>query len=220
MSCLVVPGGRVEFRDFHFQQSNFRSNLIAPSFSLLVSFTMADRLPNLSFGSDSDDDIVNWIESDDPIATEEPLSEKVMRALWSTAAHSVSFLIFCSIAMFPVVCPVGCKWRITFPGGGKRSNSCFLACTPKRVAVRNDDGSSSLTGVFCGSSKLSWRGNEGSFMHKLGNTVGPQKLTRLILWFSQKCSVKQLATRQASHQLHQHTLASGFALPSSATCSN
>ena len=27
---------------------------------------MADRLPNLSFASDSDDELVNWIENDDP----------------------------------------------------------------------------------------------------------------------------------------------------------
>ena len=101
---------------------------------------MADRVPNLSFGADSDDDGVNWIERDDLLPTgDPPLSEKVMHTLLSTAHLSVSFLIFCSIAMFPVVWPVGCNWRTTVPGGGTRSNSCFLACVPKRVTIQNAD---------------------------------------------------------------------------------
>ena len=41
MSCQVVSGGRVEFRDFHFEQNNFRSNLQS---SISVQLTMASML--------------------------------------------------------------------------------------------------------------------------------------------------------------------------------
>ena len=58
-----------------------------------------------------------------------------------------------------------------------------------------------LKGNACESgSKPSWRSNTGSFMHKISNRVGPQKLARLIFWFAHKASPKQISSRASTHQ--------------------
>ena len=121
--------------------------------------------------------------------------------LWMTGTNSLNFLIFVGIAMFLAVCPAGCYYRATFPGGGRRLNSCFLACPPKRIKVKNSEGIDVMKGKACPSgSKPSWRTNTGSFMHKISNRVGPQKLARLIFWFAQKASPKQISSRTGIHE--------------------
>ena len=103
--------------------------------------------------------------------------------------------MFCSIVMFPLICPAGCYGRATFPGEGGRLNSCFIACPPTKVTIQDPDGKNATKGRACASGTLSWRSNPGSFMHKLSNTIVLQKLARLIYWFAQTSSPKQISSR-------------------------
>ena len=78
--------------------------------------------------------------------------------MWMTGTNALNFLMFVGIAIFPAVCPAWCYYRATFPGGGRRLNSCFLACPPKRIKVKDSEGRDVLKGKACESgSKPSWR---------------------------------------------------------------
>jgi hypothetical protein len=70
-----------------------------------------------------------------------------------------------------------------------------------RCESRDSDGNKVVN--VCPSKKLSWRLNENSFAFKLSNSIGPQKLARLIFWFAQKVSLKTLRTHTgiAKHSL-------------------
>ena len=96
---------------------------------------MVDHIPTLVFGSESEGEID--LSSQEPAGGESPLSEEVMRMMWMTGTNALNFLIFVGIAMFPAVCPAGCYYRATFPGGGRRLNLCFLACPPTRIKVKD-----------------------------------------------------------------------------------
>ena len=108
---------------------------------------MVDHIPTLVFGSDSEGEID--LSSQETAGGESPLSEKAMRMMWMTGTNTLNFLMFVGIAMFPAVCPAGCYYRATFPGGGRRLNSCFLACPPKRIKVKDSEGRDVLKGKAC-----------------------------------------------------------------------
>ena len=59
---------------------------------------------------------------------------------------------------------------------------------------RDVDGNRVKHAKACPSKKLSWGLNENSFAFKLSNSIGPQKLSRLIFWFAQKVSLMTLRT--------------------------
>ena len=107
--------------------------------SLVSAFllSMVDHIPNLSFGSDSVGEVD--LSSQEPVGGESPLSEEMMRMLWMTGTNALNFLIFVGIAMFPAVCPTGCYYRATFPGSGRRLNSCF--------PIKNSEGRDVMKGL-------------------------------------------------------------------------
>ena len=110
------------------------------------------------------------------------------------------FLDLDGLAMFPLTCPHGCPWRMSFPTSSHRGtsrqkgrvNSCFLSCKTVRRQVSDGNGNLVWKNAACPGGKPSWRANPSSFAHKLSSSIGPQKLARLIFWFAQKSNLKTL----------------------------
>ena len=148
---------------------------------------MADHIPRMLGSSDSDDDIV---QPDAAPPGDTIRSEEVSCALFGCAMKSINFMIWVGLAMFPLTCPHGCSWRVTFPtsrSGGDparrkgRVNSCFLSCKNIRRQVADGNGNMVWKSTACPAGKPSWRSNEFSFASELSSSIGPQKLARLIL---------------------------------------